>query len=215
MRPNFFVNTPDILPTFLQTGGPSAFTIRAVLAATLSPTWGVYSGFEVFEHQPVRPGSEEYLDSEKYEYRPRDFAAADPAAIRVAAARPAQPDPPRAPGAAAAARHHLPPRPDADVIVYSKRADADVVLVVCSLDPHHILETEIGSTSPPWGSPNEVFEVRDELTGQRWRWGQRNFVRLTPTDPAHVLTIVRPRATTPGRPQHQLERDRPLGQRRR
>ena len=77
MRPNFFVNTPDILPTFLQSGSRTAFTIRAVLGATLSPVWGVYSGFELFEHQPVRPGSEEYLDSEKYQYRPRDWAAAD------------------------------------------------------------------------------------------------------------------------------------------
>ena len=70
MRPNFFVNTPDILHEYLQHGGPAAFRIRAVLAAMLSPTWGVYSGFELYEHLPVRPGSEEYLDSEKYQLRP-------------------------------------------------------------------------------------------------------------------------------------------------
>ena len=75
-RPNLFVNTPDILHASLQYGGPGMFAIRAVLAATLSPTWGVYSGYELFEHHAVAEGSEEYLDSEKYELRPRDFAGA-------------------------------------------------------------------------------------------------------------------------------------------
>ena len=75
-RPNLFVNTPDILHESLQHGGPGMFAIRAVLASTMSPTWGVYSGYELFEHQAVREGSEEYLDSEKYELRPRDFEAA-------------------------------------------------------------------------------------------------------------------------------------------
>ncbi|MVO91031.1 alpha-1,4-glucan--maltose-1-phosphate maltosyltransferase, partial [Streptomyces sp. p1417] len=77
LRPNFFVNTPDILHAYLQHGGRPAFEVRAVLAATLSPTWGVYSGFELCENTPVRPGSEEYLDSEKYQLRPRDWAAAE------------------------------------------------------------------------------------------------------------------------------------------
>ena len=74
MRPNFFTNTPDILTEYLQHGGPPAFKVRAVLAALLSPSWGMYSGFELCENVPVRPGSEEYLDSEKYAYRPRDWA---------------------------------------------------------------------------------------------------------------------------------------------
>ena len=77
MRPNFFVNTPDILHASLQFGGPPMFKIRAVLAAMMSPTWGVYSGYELFEHVALRPGSEEYLDSEKYQLRPRDWAAAE------------------------------------------------------------------------------------------------------------------------------------------
>src|SRR3954447_7211666 len=77
MRPNLFVNTPDILHAYLQYGAPPAFKIRAVLASTLSPTYGVYSGFELFEHVAVRAGSEEYLDSEKYQYRPRDWATAE------------------------------------------------------------------------------------------------------------------------------------------
>ena len=75
-RPNLFVNTPDILHASLQHGGPSMFALRAALAATMSPSWGVYSGYELFEYEAVREGSEEYLDSEKYQLRPRDFAKA-------------------------------------------------------------------------------------------------------------------------------------------
>ena len=75
-RPNFFTNTQDILTAYLQYGGPSAFTIRAVLASMASPTYGIYSGFELFEHVALRPGSEEYLNSEKYQYRPRDLTGA-------------------------------------------------------------------------------------------------------------------------------------------
>ncbi len=77
MRPNLFVNTPDILHAYLQEGGRPAFEARAVLAATLSPTWGMYAGYELCENTPLRPGSEEYLDSEKYQLRPRDWAAAE------------------------------------------------------------------------------------------------------------------------------------------
>ncbi len=76
-RPSFWVNTPDILPLFLQWGGKPAFTIRAVLAATLSPLWGVYSGFELFENAALGQGREEYMDSEKFQYRPRDWKAAE------------------------------------------------------------------------------------------------------------------------------------------
>jgi starch synthase (maltosyl-transferring) len=82
LRPNFFVNTQDILTAYLQYGGPAAFRVRAALAATMSPTWGVYSGFELCEHLALRPGSEEYLDSEKYQYRPRDWAAYEPGGER-------------------------------------------------------------------------------------------------------------------------------------
>ena len=86
MRPNFFVNTPDILHAFLQYGGPPAFKIRAVIAATGSPSWGVYAGYELCEHVALKPGSEEYLDSEKYQIRIRDWDTrrphrADPGAV--------------------------------------------------------------------------------------------------------------------------------------
>ena len=104
MRPNFFVNTPDILHAYLQYGGPAAFKIRAVLAATGSPSWGVYAGYELYEHVAVRPGSEEYLDSEKYQIRVRDWAGAEaegrtPRAVPDQAQR-RTPRPPRPPAAA-------------------------------------------------------------------------------------------------------------------
>ena len=93
MRPNFFVNTPDILHEYLQHGGPPAFKIRAVLAAMLSPSWGIYSGYELCEGTPVRPGSEEYLDSEKYRYRPGLGTGPAGARRHSALYRPAQRDP--------------------------------------------------------------------------------------------------------------------------
>ena len=77
MRPNFFVNTPDILPFHLQYGGPAMFSIRATLAATMSPAWGVYAGFELYENEALKAGGEEYLNSEKFQLRPRDWAAAE------------------------------------------------------------------------------------------------------------------------------------------
>ncbi len=136
LRPNFFVNTPDILHAYLQYGGPPAFKIRAVLAATLSPTWGVYSGFELFEHVAVRPGSEEYLDSEKFQLRPRDWAAAE-AEDRTprAVPHPAQRAPPRAPGAAAAAQPALPPhrqRPDHLLLQGAQRRRRPTAATPCS-----------------------------------------------------------------------------------
>ena len=109
MRPNFWPNTPDILHEFLQYGGPGAFKLRAVLASTMTPSWGIYSGYELCEHVAVRAGSEEYLDSEKYQYRPRDWAAHD-APVHRPVPDPAEPDPARAPGPAPAAQHRLPPR---------------------------------------------------------------------------------------------------------
>ena len=110
-RPSFWVNTPDILPTFLQWGGRPAFTIRAVLAATLSPLWGVYSGYELFENAALAPGREEYLDSEKFQYRPaRLEGGRGERREPQPAARQAEPDPQGAPRTAAAARPALPHR---------------------------------------------------------------------------------------------------------
>ena len=126
MRPNFFVNTPDILHASLQYGGPPVFKIRAVLASLLSPTWGMYSGYELYEHQALRPGSEEYLDSEKFQLRPRDWAGGGFRWPHIGALRhPAQRTPPEPPCAAATPGPGLPPRGQrpGDVLVQARQCD--------------------------------------------------------------------------------------------
>ncbi|MDT3399460.1 alpha-1,4-glucan--maltose-1-phosphate maltosyltransferase [Streptomyces sp. B1866] len=204
MRPNFFVNTPDILNAYLQHGGRHAFELRAVLAATLSPTWGVYAGYELCENDAVRPGSEEYLDSEKYQLRPRDWAAAEregrtitplisllnrvrrrhPALRRLRNLR----------------FHHA----DNDaVLVYSKRTGDSCVLTVVSLDPHHTQEATVSLLMPELGLDwHDTVPVHDEITGETYHWGRDNYVRLDPgraLAPAHVLTL-RPSSPIGGSP---------------
>ena len=198
-RPNFFVNTPDILPTFLQWGGRAAFTIRAVLAATLAPTWGVYSGFELFENAVLAPGREEYLDSEKFQYRPRDWQAAEASGENLNLLLGTLNHIRRAHPALQQLRNlHFHHAPHADVIAYSKRTGDDIVLTVVSLDPLHTVESEVLLDMDALGMEGaDVFLVHDQLTGQSWRWGQRAFVRLTVEDPAHVFTVARPPAYAP------------------
>jgi starch synthase (maltosyl-transferring) len=200
-RPNFFVNTPDILPSFLQWGGKTAFTIRAVLASTLSPTWGVYAGFELFENEVLARGREEYLNSEKFEYRPRDWAAADESGenlnLLLGRLNQIRREHPALQQLRDLTFHHA---PHSSVIVYSKRSGDDVVITVCNLDPTAVAESEIVLDMEALGmAPGEIFLVHDEITGQSWRWGQRAFVRLTFDDPAHVLTVVR-QGDSPYRP---------------
>ncbi len=191
-RPNFFVNTPDILPSFLQWGGKPAFTIRAVLGATLSPTWGVYAGFELFENEVLARGREEYLHSEKFEYRPRDWSGAEASGenlnLLLGRLNQIRREHPALQQLRDLTFHHAPHN---NALVFSKKAGDDVVIVVCSLDPHAIVETEVFLDMDALGmTPGDVFLVHDEITGQSWRWGQRAFVRLTFDDPAHVLTVV-------------------------
>jgi starch synthase (maltosyl-transferring) len=208
-RPNFFVNTPDINPFYLQTGGKTAFTIRAVLAATLSPLWGVYSGFELFESAPLGPGREEYLDSEKFQYRPRDWQAAAESGENLNLLLGRLNQIRREHPALQQLRDlHFHSAAHEQALVFSKRAagvdgsgsgtagagtgEDDVVIVVVSLDPHNVVETEVVLDMDALGlSSRDVYLVHDELTGQTWRWGQRAFVRLTHDDPAHILTVVR------------------------
>ena len=189
-RPNFFVNTPDILPSFLQWGGKTAFTIRAVLGATLSPTWGVYSGYELFENAVLAPGREEYLDSEKFQYRPRDWKAAEESGENLNMLLGRLNQIRREHPALQQLRDlHFHTAPHSDAIVYSKKSGDDVVIVVASLDPHNVVETELYLDMEALGlSAHDVYLVHDELTGQTWRWGQHAFVRLTHDDPAHVLS---------------------------
>jgi len=194
MRPNFFVNTPDILHESLQYGGPPMFKIRAVLASMLSPTWGVYSGFELYEHVAVRPGSEEYLDSEKYQLRPRDWAGAEAAGRSLALYLRRLNEVRRAHPALQQLRSlHFHPMDNPNLLCWSKTdpAAGDVVLVVVNLSSHH---TQIGTTAldmPALGLDwHERFSVTDELSGARYDWGQFNYVELDPyREPAHVFSV--------------------------
>jgi starch synthase (maltosyl-transferring) len=200
MRPNFFVNTPDILSGYLQHAGPAAFKVRAVLAATLSPSWGVYSGYELCENSPLRPGSEEYLDSEKYQYRPRDWATARAAGLTIAGflsqlnvIRKSHP----ALQQLRNLRFHFPDR--AEIICFSKTVGAsatgaeggDTVLVVVNLDPHTPREATVWMDGAALGIDARAgFTVTDELSGASYRWGEVNYVRLDPASaPAHIFTV--------------------------
>ena len=193
-RPNLFVNTPDILHESLQTGGRAMFAIRAVLAATMSPLWGVYSGFELYEHTPVAPGSEEYFDSEKYELRPRDFAAAaasgDSLESYIRLLNQIRRDNP-ALQQLRTLRFH-----DTDneaIIAYSKAdpATGNVVLVVVNLDPRNAQEATVTVDMQAIGRhPGESYTVQDTITGSAYHWSERNFVRLEPLrDVAHVFVL--------------------------
>ncbi|MGH3903546.1 MAG: alpha-1,4-glucan--maltose-1-phosphate maltosyltransferase [Pseudonocardiaceae bacterium] len=196
-RPNFFVNTPDILHESLQQGGPGMFAIRAALAATLSPSWGVYSGFELFEHTPVREGSEEYLDSEKYQLRPRDFAAAlaqgrslEPWIARLNAIRRAHP-------ALQQLRnlrvHHV---DHESLLAYSKTdpATGDTVICVVTLDPVSTVRGTLYLDLPALGLDwSDRFQAHDQVSGETYEWGQANFVQLEPWRAiAHIVRLRRP-----------------------
>ena len=189
-RPSFWPNTPDILTEELQTGGRGAFISRYVLAATLSPACGIYGpAFELMENRPLREGSEEYLESEKYQMRQWDLDRADslaPLITQVNKARRTHPALQRNRGLV------FHPTDNEMIICYSKRAGRDVVLVVVNLDPHHVQSGWLDLDLDALGvDPEQRFVVHDRLTDRRYQWhGQHNFVQLDPGGvPAHVLAI--------------------------
>ena len=194
-RGNFFANTPDILNEYLQTGDRPAFRIRLVLAATLSPLYGIYSGFELCENIPLREGSEEYLNSEKYEIRIRDWNAPGNLNDEITAINRIRREN-RALQLYTNISFH--PSENDQTLFYMKRAEGfggrDDILVIVNLDPHRVHETtvhvpldllDLDSTSP--------YVVEDLLTGARYSWrGEANYVRLDPAvQVAHVLRLVR------------------------
>ena len=202
-RPNFFVNTPDILTEFLQYGGPPAFKIRAALAATASPIWGVYAGFELYEHV-ARPGAEEYIDNEKFEYKARDWDAAAesgrtlaPYLSRLNAIRRAHP--------ALGDLQNLTVHQSTDnaTVVFSKHktlpdGTKDTLIIVVNVDPHGIRESTVTLDLAALEldadnlTHNGRFMVDDLLTGESWEWGEYNYVRLDAhVEPAHILSIRR------------------------
>ncbi|MGB7983259.1 MAG: maltotransferase domain-containing protein [Candidatus Nanopelagicales bacterium] len=192
MRPNCFVNTPDINPFFLQSGNRAAFAIRATLAALLAPSYGVYAGFELYEHQALAPGKEEYLNSEKFQYRPRDWAAAShtslaPYLTMLNGIRAEHP-----------AFHELrnlrfETIDNPQLIAFSKRTDDEVVVVTCVLDPNSpqagTLHLDLAALG--FGHDERVL-ARDLITGQTWAWGSHNYIRLDPDFTcAHAVVLER------------------------
>ena len=194
MRPNLFANTPDILHEYLQQGGRPAFRVRLVLAATLGASYGIYSGFELAENVPIRPGSEEYLDSEKYQIRVRNFD--DPNSLaeliaRVNEIRREHPALQRDWGL----RFHSTDNPQ--LLCYSKRSEdgADVVLVVVNLDPTNMQHGFIQLPLTDWQlTPGTTVQVTDLLSQETYYWrGEWNYVRLDPeAQPAHILSVSLP-----------------------
>ncbi|MFA7001028.1 MAG: alpha-1,4-glucan--maltose-1-phosphate maltosyltransferase [Candidatus Omnitrophota bacterium] len=190
-RGNFFVNTPDILHEFLQTGGESAFKIRLVLAATLSSTYGIYSGFELCENRPKAPGSEEYLDSEKYQYKVWDWDR--PGHIKDFVARVNRV---RAENPALRLYGNLEFYESANdhILCYGKRTpdNGNILVVIVNLDPFNPHEDIVCLPLDKFGiEASQTFQAKDLLTGNEYSWrGSRNYVRLDPSvATAHIFEI--------------------------
>jgi starch synthase (maltosyl-transferring) len=183
-RPNFFVNTPDILTDYLQDGGRPAFEARLVLAATLSPSYGIYSGFENLERVPVRAGSEEYLDSEKYELKKRKLdGPLLPLVQKVNALRREHPSLLRLDNVT------FLDTANEQLVAYVKQDGDDALIVVVNLDP---LAAQAGLvTVPPAAGLPGSYAVTDLLDGGSWTWWTGgNYVELVPgTRQAHVLQV--------------------------
>jgi starch synthase (maltosyl-transferring) len=191
MRPNFWPNTPDILAGDLRNGPPSAFKLRAILAAMLTPAYGIYSGYELLENEPMSDTNEEYFHSEKYEIRERNWD--DPRSIascltRLNEIRRAHP-----------ALHRLRnvqfhAASNDRILAFSKISEdgTDVVLTIVNLDPWHtheaVLELDLAALGLPWDQPYEAY---DEITRQSFTWrGPEPYVRLDPYDEVgHVLHL--------------------------
>lgn len=186
-RPNLFVNTPDILHESLQKGGPGMFAIRAVLAATMSPLWGVYSGYELFESVPVKEGSEEYLDSEKYELRPRVYGENSLESFITLLNRIRREQP-----ALQQLRNiHFHDTDNDQILAYSK-VDAltgNCILVVVNLDSFNAQGATVRLDLTKLGVTG-TFPVHDLVTGASYTWGSDNYVELRPWDDvAHIFVL--------------------------
>ncbi|WP_067162718.1 alpha-1,4-glucan--maltose-1-phosphate maltosyltransferase [Microbacterium sp. TNHR37B] len=199
MRPNLFVNTPDILTEYLQYGGRPAYKVRAALAATAGASYGVYAGYELYENV-ARPGSEENIDNEKYEYKIRDWEGAEargdslrPYLTRLNEIRRAHPALRQLRGLTI----HW--SDDDAILVYVKHlpaalspdGTADTIIVVANVDPHSARQTMVHIDSAVFGvHPGTDYDVEDLLTGARWTWNRDNFVRLDAfQEPVHILHV--------------------------
>lgn len=200
MRPNFWPTTHDILTPYMQQGGIPAFAIRAVIAATASPSWGIYAGYELAE-SIARPGAQEQIDNEKYEYKPRDWAeAAERIGLTDLLTR------------LNAIRHEHPAlqqlrnltvhgTTDEAILCFSKRIAAehspdgreDTVIVVVTTDPYTTRQGHLRLDMDALGLAGDgEFVARDVLSGQTFAWSSEPFVRLDPRGScAHVVVVTR------------------------
>ena len=199
-RPNFWVSTPDILTEYLQFGGPAGHKIRAMIAAMAGPSWGMYAGYELVE-VVARPGAEEHIDSEKYEYKPRDWKAAEksgrsiaPFITRLNEIRNENP-------AVRQLRNlEVHYSDDASILVFSKHLDAahtadgkpEIIIVVVNTDPHSARETTVHIDVGRAGIHADEFEVTDLFTGKSFDWTAHNFVRIDSREvPGHVFKVTK------------------------
>ena len=201
MRPSFWPTTHDILTPYMQYGGPTAWKLRAALAATLVPTYGIYAGYELVENV-ARPGVEEQIDNEKYELKDRhwsDYEDGGPKAGQsLAPYLKALNEIRRAHPSLHWLRNlHLHHVDDENVMAFSKRRKVDgrddIILVVANLDPHATRETNVHLDMPALGlGPGDTFVAHDLITGASWQWGEHNFVRLGPDgEPVHIIHVRR------------------------
>ena len=193
-RPNFWVNTPDILPFHLQTGHPAMFALRAVLASTLSPSWGMYAGYELYEHTPLAQGREEYLDSEKYEIKVRDWDLAAKRGLTLAPFITRLNEIRRENIALQRLRNLRFHSTDSEAIIaYSKREGENLILVVVNLDPVNAQETTVHWNMSELGLSSPTFEVTDLLDKKRYTWTSDQYVRIDPSRPsgkvAHICRV--------------------------
>ena len=181
-RPNFWVNTPDILPFHLQSGNPAIFAIRAALAATLTPSWGMYAGYELYEHRRFREGGEEYLDSEKYEIKIRDWEGAAKKKLTLAPFITLLNKIRKENIALQRLRnltfHHC---DNEQILAYSKRQADNLILVVINLDPNFAQETTIHWDMKALGISDDNFAVTDLIDSAQYYWSPHTYVRLDPT----------------------------------
>jgi starch synthase (maltosyl-transferring) len=213
MRPSFWPTTHDILTPYMQYGGPTAFMLRAALAATLVPTYGIYAGYEHCENV-ARPGAEEHIDNEKYEFKNRRWDLDVEGADRSQAPPEVRDRPNLAPFLTRLNRvraehpslhwlrnitfHGV---DDENFLVFSKHgggagdgSDRDTVVVVANLDPHSVRDTWIHLDMPALGLGlqwNDGFVAHDLLTDEQWQWGEHNFVRLGSGQPVHLIHVRR------------------------
>ncbi len=189
-RPNFFANTPDILTAYLQQGGRPAFRVRLVLAATLAPSYGIYSGFELCENQPREPGSEEYLNSEKYELKLRDWNAPGNINADIERINRIRRDN-RALQQLTGLSFHS--SQNDQVLFYRRSSPGNDLLIVVNLDPSEAHESTLKVPIAELGiAEDEAYIVEDLLSGERYTWkGSQTYVRLDPRERvAHILRVV-------------------------